>query len=238
MRKTIILLVLLVCTILAVTKPGHAVDDEIHGPAIVHKQTSSIVTINDILLLYHSDNRFVIVAEDGYTGNGATVGTYQVILAATDGISTINRTIQVKVQNDIGNITLVGDGNIYLRTDQVLDFTQIRTILRNVGYIHTPVGTGYSMILDNYTGHETETGVYDYQFKLISSSGYIQDVAIKIYVSDDFTSFNSEDIIPGEPSPISRFFNSLLDILTFVFILIVAAIIIKFIFFRKRKVGF
>lgn len=238
MRKSISLIVLIICTILFVTKPGYAVGDTIHGPDIVHKQTSSIVTINDIILLYESDGRFVSVAEDGYSGNGARVGTYQVVLAATDGISTINRTIQVKVQNDIGNITLVGDGNIYLRTDQILDFTQIRKVLSNVGYINVSVGSGYSMILDTYTGNESTTGIYDYQFKLISTSGYIQDVAIKIYVSDDFTKFNTEDIIKGDPSPLNGLWKGASELFFTGALIFAAVLIIKFVFFRKRKVGF
>ena len=161
MRKTIYIVVLFICTILMTIIPAHAVDDNINGPDIVFKQSTSIITINDILLLYQSDGRFISVSEDGYTGNGATVGVYNVVLSATDGISTITRTIQVKVLNEIGDVTLVGNGDIYVRPDQVLDFTAIRTVLRNVGYISTTVGTGYQLIVDESTWNESNVAVYD-----------------------------------------------------------------------------
>ncbi len=238
MRKTIYIVVLFICTILMTINPVHSIEPTINGPDIVFKQSTSIITINDILLLYQSDGRFISASEDGYTGNGATVGVYNVVLSATDGISTIHRTIQVKVLSEVGDVTLVGNGDLYVRPDQALDFTKIRTVLRNVGYISTPVGTGYQMLLDQYTGNESTVGVYDYQFRLISSSGYIQNVNIKIYVSEDFTQFNNEDIIPGEPSAFNGIWKTVSNLFWTFVVMFVAFILVKFIFFRKKKGSF
>lgn len=233
MKKLILLLVCFL-PIFLFAEPVHAVSNVINGPDTVYKQSSSIVTINDVLLLYSSDGRFVTAAEDNFTGNGATVGTYQVKLAASDGISEIYRFIQINVIQTIGNITLVGDGNIYIRPDQTLDFTQIRTVLRNVGYIQIPVGTGYQILQDEYSGNEAEVGVYDYQFRLISASGHIQNVSIKIYVSDDFTQFNNDDIIPADPGPLTSMWNGIskfiIDILIWG-----GLILVGYWFFVKRK---
>lgn len=227
-------------SIIAASRPVFASGTVINGPDVVFKQASSIVTINDIILLYQSDGRFISATEDGYTGNGASVGTYDVTIVASDGITEITKNIQVKVLLDIGNVTLVANnGDIYLRQDQVLNFTDIRNILRNIGRVAIPVGTGYQILVDDYTGNETEVGVYDYSFRLISSSGFIQNVSIKIYVSDDFTQFNTGDIIPGDPNPFDDFFsnawNFIVELFWIIVMCVAAYFVLKFIF-RKKKV--
>lgn len=219
MKKIFAVLFLVLTMIIATIKPVHAVDSVIHGPDVVFKEVSAIVTIYDILLLYESDGRVLSISNDGYTGNGAVVGSYNVTIAASDGLTEILRTIQVKVLLSIGDVTLVDNlGNIYVRPDQTLDFTKIRNVLRNVNLISISVGTGYQILIDEYTGHETEEGNYNYGFRLISSSGAIQNVSIKIFVTEDFTSFEPGDIIPPDPNPLLAFgsmvWNAILFIIT------------------------
>lgn len=239
MKKIIILITILLMAILTTLQPAYANPPTISGPDVVFKQASSIITINDIILLYEMPNHYIMVGNDEYTGNGATVGTYNVSIIATDGINDIIKPIKVKVLSNLGDVTLVGDGNIYVRPDQVLNFDKIRRTLTNVNHIHISVGTGYQIITDTYTGNESTPGVYNYAFKLVSASGNIQNVQIKIYVSDDFTQFVHDEIIPADPSPIDNMLGGawsfILDGIFIVGIVIVVYFVWK-LFIKKKKV--
>ncbi len=238
MNKVLGIILILFTTVILMTTPVYAINS-IDGPDVVFKQTTAIVTINDILLLYSSDVGNISVSSDEYSGMGHLPGEYEVELEASDGLLTINRIITVKVVSDLGNVTLVGDAHdLYLRTDQILTFTSIRNILRNTGYIQIPVGTGYQMITDEYTGHESTPGVYDYGFRLISASGSIQNVMIEIYVTDDFTSFDPGDIIEPDPSPFDGFLKGLVDFLWLVGFVAAAVIITIFVVRSRKKRGF
>lgn len=244
--KKLISLVFLMLSLVLISTPVHASDSmSINGPDMVFKQSDAIVTIHDILLLYEAPGAYLTFDEsrDGFTGNGANNGIYDVTLIASNGLTEIERTIQIKVITYIGNITLVTDsGNIYVRPDQILTFSDIRNVLKNIGIINIPAGTGYQIIKDDYSGNESTLGFYDYKFRLISPSGAIQNVSIKIFVTDDFTSFNPDDIIQPEPSPLTNTLSSissyLIGTVSFIGLLVIGYFAIKSISKIKKKGGF
>lgn len=238
MNKLLGIILILFTSLILMTTPVYAINT-IDGPDVVFKETSAIVTINDISLLYSSGLGNIYVAEDDYSGNGHIIGQYDVKLEASDGLVTISKTITVKVVSQLGDVTLVGDGHdLYLRTDQVLNFTAIRNILKNTGHIHIPVGTGYQMIVDDYTGHESTPGVYEYGFRLISSSGSIQNVMLDIYVTDDFTAFDPDDIIQADPSPLDGFFKTVVDLFWLVVVFGGIGFIVYIVIKLRKKRGF
>lgn len=236
MKKIILIIysiTLLLVGLITTSDNVYAVEnDVIIGPNVLYKQTTAIVTINDIKLLYDAPGYILSVKTDNYTGNGNKVGNYIVQFEATNGVATITRDIVVKVVLELGNVTLVGDNNFYVRTDQVLNFDSIKETLRNINYIQMPVGTAQQMINDTYTGKEAITGVYDFSFRLISPSGVIQTVETKIYVADDFTNFTPIQNIPKEEKKSGSFFESLAIVIA---VIIVISIVIKFAFKTKNK---
>lgn len=238
MKKLIGSILILLSTILFIPTPVYAINS-ITGPDVVFKQTNAIVTIHDILLLYESNLGNISASSDGYSGYGHLVGHYEVELVATDGLVSVNKSIVIKVVENLGDVTLVGDGHdLYVRPDQVLTFGQIRNILKNTGYIQIPAGTAYQMITNQYSGNETTIGVYDYGFRLISPSGMIQTIELNIYVSDDFTSFDPGEIIPGDPSPVDSVWNSVVSIFWLIVFIGGIGVVVWLFLKLKKKRGF
>ena len=53
---------------------------KITGPDLIQKEKYQVLTLSDILALYSSNVGGVSILSDDFTGNGATIGTYQIEL--------------------------------------------------------------------------------------------------------------------------------------------------------------
>lgn len=187
MKKLISLMVLFLFLLLRAT-PAYAVE-LIMGPDLIYKPTTSMVTVNDILDLYTSYGKVITVDLDGYTGNGATPGTYEISLVANDGINDVaTKNIQVTVveSNVSPKIKVVTDtGNIYVSNAVPITHQEIINSLASIGLIHYDKTTTSAYLLkDDYTQNSEMPGYYQFQFRLIDLSGLDNTYQILIYVSD------------------------------------------------------
>lgn len=235
MKKLLILLVFL-SVLLMIPKEVYALE-QIPGPNVIYKEKTKILTINDILKVYEIENYTLSVVEDKFTGKGNVMGSYPVIIQATNGVETLTKTIQVRVIESLPLITILGDLNIYVRPDVVLTATDIRTALRNSGQITIPLGSAFEIVSDTYTGNESTNGVYTYDFRILSPSGTIQSIEAKIYVSEELSNFVVIDTPKSSNNFGSKFTELLSNILLFGFIGVVGFFVIKVVTKAKRFGG-
>lgn len=185
----------------------------IMGPDVIYKSRSSMVTISDVVSLYSSYGNVITTSVDGYTGNGATLGTYEVILKSNDGINDIaTKTVQIHVVESFGTAKiklLTDNGNIYTHSNQVLTHQEIihALALLDLIYYHPDTTTPY-LIKDDYTQNASNPGYYQFQFRLIDLSGFDNNYQIIIYVSDTNSLLPEKiDMGGGGSNWISGFFS-------------------------------
>lgn len=233
--KKLIMIIAAFLLILFTATPLYAADT-IQGPDVIYKQKTSLVTMNDILSLYSSYGNMITVEVDGYTGNGATVGTYTVDLVATDGLNDTGfKTIEVRVVETFGNnkINVITDnGNLYVKSDVGLTHKEIIEALATVDLIYySSLTSSAYLIRDDYSEKYQTPGYYPFHFRIIDTSGFDKTYQLFIYVTeagslshgaidmngpDEFGQFISTWVIPGV-------------------ILVAAYWIIKKIFFKKTN---
>jgi len=226
--------IVLLTLITGLSMKVNASSTDIIGADVIHKQSNQILTMTDILGMYSSSLGAVIMIEDNYTGYGNILGSYDIMLYATDGVTAVTKTATVIVVANLGNVQAVTDyKNIHVRTDQNLTSSEIVYVLQNTGYVDITATTQMAIIEDTYHGNEETPGAYTFEFRLVNSAGLDMIYSSQIIVSDDGIDFVPDYTFEAPPG--------LLDIIWAGFVKtvrdwwLVFAIIGGFIWFLRYK---
>lgn len=188
--KKLILIITVFLLLTFIATPTYAASSQIVGPEVVYKQKDSLVTITDIVNLYSSYGNHVSLKYDGYTGYGATIGSYEVTLSVSDGLNEIGqRAVQIYVVDSFGTnkIRFITDTkSIYTMKDQTLYPREIVIALATVNLIQysSQTSTAY-LIKDDYSSNASTPGYYQFNFRVIDVSGFDKTFQSFIYVSAD-----------------------------------------------------
>lgn len=214
MKKLIALL--LVFTIANLKLNLKASSAVIYGPSVIHKQSSSILTMSDILALYQCELGPVTVSIDEYTGNGNVVSTYALQLYASDGTSIATKDIQIIVIASLGNVKAVTDyKNIHLTLTQAQDITlaEIPKIVARTGYFELIQGAQMAIMSDTFTAGKTTPGIYQFEYRIVDQTGYDETFLSNVYVYDSSSMIDPDVVYGGEPNSLDGFARTLQTIL-------------------------
>lgn len=214
MKKLIALL--LVFTIANLKLNLKASSAVIYGPSVIHKQSSSILTMSDILALYQCELGPVTVSIDEYTGNGNVVSTYALQLYASDGTSIATKDIQIIVIASLGNVKAVTDyKNIHLTLTQAQEMTlaEIPKIVARTGYFNLIQGAQMAIISDTFTAGKSTPGIYQFEYRIVDQTGYDETFLSNVYVYDSSSMIDPDVVYGGEPNSLDGFARTLQTII-------------------------
>jgi hypothetical protein len=168
------------------------------GVSTVVKPVGSVLTASEIIAQVIASDEIsgnvsasIQIVTDNYTGNGATLGNYSIIVRATDasGNST-DYTITVQVRDSLPPVFYVKDGYFINVEDTVtLSIGDIITILERTGQLVISSTTNYTVLVNEYTGSEDIEGIYTVSIKFNSTNGteVIKSVAVNVINTEDPT---------------------------------------------------
>src|SRR5690606_23522193 len=156
--KKLIYVIWMFLLLTLVTAPVYGASSMIVGPDTIYKQKDSLVTISDIVSLYSSYGNVITLKEDGYTGNGATLGSYCVVIAANDGLNeTGSKEVQVKVVETFGTLKInliTSSRAIYVKKDFQLSYKEIIEALSSIELaFYNPQTSSAYLIKDDYSSN-------------------------------------------------------------------------------------
>jgi len=163
----------------------------ISGPTNLSKPKNQVLTESQIrsqLSAYDeiSGNRTanITLVTDNYTGKGALVGSYTLVYAVADAAGNQKQhTVTVSVIDDIASWWFMKDG-YFISVPNTVNLTrqQIIDILVNTNQLQIGATTYISFLLDEYTGHEDDPGIYAISIKSTSVSGteMVKNLAIQV----------------------------------------------------------
>lgn len=201
MKKLIALLLLITISFSKLNiKASSAV---IYGPSVIHKQVNSILTMSDIMALYQSELGPVTVSIDEYTGNGNVVSSYAMQLYASDGTSIATKDIVIYVVQTLGNVKAVTDyKNIHLTLTQAQEMTlaEIPKVVARTGYFNLRIGAQMAIISDTFTANKNKVGIYQFEYRIVDSTGYDETFLSNVYVYDSSSMIDPDIVYGNEPS--------------------------------------
>lgn len=187
MKKiSVIICILMIMTISSRTSIYGSSD--IEGPSVIHKSSTQVLSLSNILSLYDYD---VLVIEDNYTGYGNVPGVYVITLQQ----GSITKDIEINVVDSWGNLDQQTDilfvtdyKDIYVYEHRVLTlYEMIYYIYSTTGYVDIssdPYYTEYSNSYHSSIGDDDLVPIGDYylSFKLSYYSGYEAEYTSTIHV--------------------------------------------------------
>lgn len=90
------------------------------------------MSLFDIILLYWLDIGVVVLFLDGYIGNGLIIGIYEIVLSVFNGMSVIEKFIEIIVVVIFGIIkirVIIDNGYIYMLIEEILLYYEIIKVL-------------------------------------------------------------------------------------------------------------
>lgn len=202
---------------------------EIVGPELIQKEKFQVLTLSDILALYSSEVGFVLIEEDNYTGNGATVGFYEIKLKASNQEQEVKRTINVQVVEVLSSkIRAVTDFvNIHISKTNKLSVTEIAKIHSNTGLFNINQTSQYQILTDNYTANATVAGKYLFEYRVMDATGFDRVISSYITVYDTERIENPIIIQPERPNIWANLLKLLNAALVVVVVLSVGYLMLK-----------
>lgn len=185
------------------------------GPSTLTKSNSETLTLSEITSQLAANDvvdgnltSSIQVVSDGYTGNANLVGSYDIEYKVTDSSgNTAYHTVTIQVSDDIPPVFYVRDGYFISVSSVVTLSTQdIIDILTATGQISVDGSGGieFMMLTNEYTGNETEPGIYAMSMRAVKLNGEesVHNVAIEV-VED------AEDdvIVTEEPTDLEVFWE-------------------------------
>jgi hypothetical protein len=233
--KKILVLVLLFISV-ASFQVTYASSTGIIGPEVIHKQSNKILTTSDILSMYSSELGGVTIQQDGYTGYGNILGSYQIKLYASDGSTIQTKDIEVRVIATLGNVTAVADYNkIHLTTKQLLSPSDIVYVLEKTEYLEITATTQMVILNNTYTTSRETPGNYLFEFRLVNSAGLDQIYIAHLIVSDERDQFVPDIIFEAPPSIFSNIGKQIWNLIQIIIVVVGVIIVVKIL--KKRKRG-
>jgi len=203
---------------------------EIRGPNKIQKEQYQILTLSDILSFYTSDAAMT-VSEDNYSGNGAVLGVHTIVLFATDGVETKEKTVEIEVIKSIGYgvraVTNLKD--IHIAKSNVL-------LPQDIVQIHNRTGVfalNQSILTDNYTTFSEVPGTYVFEYRIMDATGLDQVISCNITVYDSERLQTPVIVIPKTPSSFDLVKKVLVNSASVIIIIIVAFFLFKMV--RKAR---
>lgn len=190
------------------------VDPVFSGPTTIIKQQKQKLLLSDILAQVTVNDEIdkninFVVKKDSYTGHGHLVGTYTIVLEATDSSgNTSTHTITITVKDDIPPIFYVD--NFFIHVDDVVKLSRqdIIDLLIASGQLQLNGSTTFTFTLNEYEGNENIPGLYGVIVNATSTSGESKQISLAIQVNE--TEDKEDDIIIEEPK---GFFGTIFDFL-------------------------
>lgn len=233
--KKILVLVLLLMSFTSF-QTTYASSTGIIGPDVIHKEANKILTTSDILSMYQSSLGGITIQQDGYTGYGNILGSYYIMLYASDGTLAETKEIEVRVISTLGDVQAVSDlKNIHVTTEQSLSPSEIVYVLEKTGYVEITATTQMVILNNAYTGYEETPGTYLFEFRLVNAAGLDQIYLSQIIVKDAADDFVPDVIFEGPPNVVSSVLRGGWILLQYAIAIVFAYYIIKFI--KKHKRG-
>lgn len=160
--------------------------NEIHGPDIIYKQSTSVLLINDIVALYSVDGESVDLIYDNYTGNGDVPGIYQIRLQ----YGSTTKTAEIEVKNVIHSkvIAVSKMGNeysIHVNRKDKLSNADLVKVLERVGLYQVASNDQVLKLTDTYTENYNSPGVYLFEIQVVNANGSSDTYQTKVVVSRD-----------------------------------------------------
>lgn len=208
---------------------------DIVGPSIIQKEKYQVLTLADILGLYSSDVGFVLIEEDNYTGNGATIGIYELKLKASNLETEVKRTIEIQVVETLGfKVRAVTDYvNIHIAKSNKLTAIEIAKIHSNTGVFNINHTSQYQILTDNYSESYNVAGKYLFEYRVMDATGFDRVISSYITVYDSERIENNPIIII---QPRKSIFDNLIKVVNSILI-VVAALGIGYIALKLIKKG-
>lgn len=202
----------------------------ISGPSTIVKEQYNILTLSDILSFYTSSLGGVSIESDGYTGNGAVLGQYEIVLNASNGVNLATKTITIEVIKSIGfGIKAVTNAkDLHIPKSYVLQPTDYVKVHEKVGLFRLNETTQVSILSDQYSKNAQTPGIYLVEYRLVDASGLDMTIAFNITVYESNNLENPIKVVERQPSQISKLFKSLESILTIALIVIIGLALFKF----------
>lgn len=180
----------------------HVIDDVapvINGADRIEKSLSSVLSVDDLIewgnIHYSAEDAIdgglqLQIESDNYTGNGKKVGTYQVVISATDNSGNkATKTITIVVFDDVKPIWYIkGENQIIINVDQTLKLNEddIKRVLRRECYYNLDDITLFAMEdVDGYFAEENpKVGNYDLRYNIKSQTGKEENVVVTLAVKE------------------------------------------------------
>lgn len=164
------------------------------------------ITVNDVV----DKNVTFTVKSDNYTGNGAKVGSYKIVLEATDESgNTATHTITITVRDDIPPVFYVD--NFFINVDETLTLTRddIINLLIASGQLIVEQQTQVNFMINEYEGNENIPGIYALVLETKAPSGNTNKISLAVKVNEN----TDEDpvIINPEENIIDKLWNFIKD---------------------------
>ncbi len=206
------------------------------GPTVIHKASDQILTVDTIMGLYQSDTQLQTVTDE-YTGFGNISGIYEIVLSNGDALKTVTVHVidgwsygSLSLDNPTDIICVTDFKNVHVKSTRILTPTEIvQYILTSTGYVTIDAQTGMSVITDTYTNHTETPGMYQLEFRLVSTSGFDQSYTLNVYVTEGMDLWVGGYVFDAPPSAVESMMQYVVPIA-----LVFLVIWIVIIYFKKR----
>ena len=162
------------------------------------------ITVNDVI----DTNVNFVVKTDKYTGNGNKVGSWEIVLEATDLSGNVaTHTITITVKDNIPPVFYVD--NFFVHVDDVVNLTRqdIIDLLTASGQLQISGTTTFSFLLNEYEGNENVPGIYGVMVKSTSNDGTEKQVSLAIQVNETGEDDDDDIIIDEKKNLFTKFWD-------------------------------
>lgn len=249
MKKTILLMIILLTALTVLIRPVYAIGDII-GPDVIYKDSNEIVNINDITSLYNAASAGILIHEDNFTGSGHIVGNHKITLKATDGLAekfkeitiivTYNKIPDVTIENTASNLfRLVGvttnNYTFVTQNDKSITVETIRDTLINLNLLTIYGASSKNILLDTYTTNKETPGTYILNFRIMDTTGAIRTFNTNIVVQASADDWQQLDPGGNSINLDFGFVGTIVSIIMAIAVAVGVVIVFKFMYKKFNK---
>lgn len=166
------------------------------GPTTIATSNNTILTEAEVRAQLTANDEIdgnvtskITLLEDNYTGKGNKVGSYTITYQVKDNANnTATHIVTITRSDKIPPVIWIQDGvSIKTTPTTPLTFEQIINILTATGQIQVQGNMQYRLLLDEYTGHEDQPGIYAMSIEASSTNGNqsIHNLALTVLAVED-----------------------------------------------------
>jgi len=169
----------------------HVVDQE--APLITGEETlvvgyNQLYSEEEMLSLFTVSDNYdkdiaLVIEKNDYQTNHQTLGTYEVVFRATDQSgNSSEKTLEVKVVDDIGPLVYLDFSAIQVYTDHVLGLPDFADLFVKTNELASDKDYLITVLYDSYTKHAKEPGIYHLHLQFEDEEGELLDKNLQIQV--------------------------------------------------------